>query len=109
LLDRTLPANTIRKAIGVAFMSIGLLSLSMFFLFLVERHDPLALAFEAFSAFTTTGLSVGITPELSPTGKLVVLLTMYTGRIGPLTLALALSRRMETVAVHLPEERVLIG
>lgn len=109
LLDRTLPANTIRKAIGVAFMSIGLLSLSMFFLFLVERHDPLALAFEAFSAFTTTGLSVGITPELSPTGKLVVLLTMYIGRIGPLTLALALSRRMETVAVHLPEERVLIG
>jgi trk/ktr system potassium uptake protein len=109
LLDRSLPTATIRKAIGVAFMSIALVSTMLFMLLLVESHPPLALAFEAFSAFSTTGLSTGITPQLSAPGKLLVLLTMYMGRIGPLTLALALSRRLKAVPVQVPEERVLIG
>jgi trk system potassium uptake protein TrkH len=109
LLDRSLSQATIRKAIGVAFLSIGILSVAIFILFLVETHPPLALAFEAFSAFSTTGLSTGITPELSAPGKLLIILTMYVGRIGPLTLALAISIRTQALRVQLPSERVLIG
>lgn len=109
LLDRTLTPATIRKAIGVVFVSTGMLSLALFLLLLVEPHAPLEIAFEAFSAFSTTGLSTGLTPKLSTPGKLLVLLTMYVGRIGPLTVALAISGRAEAPPVQLPSERVLIG
>jgi len=103
-----LPA-TIRKAVGVAFLSIVIVALALFLLLLVERHAPLDLAFEVFSAFSTTGLSTGITPRLSTSGKLLIALTMYIGRIGPLTLALAVSARTQQAKVQLPSERVLIG
>lgn len=109
LLDRALSPATTRKAIGVAFSSFGLLSVFIFLLLLVERHAPLAIAFEVFGGFSTTGLSTGITPALSPAGKLLVLATMYIGRIGPLTLALAVSGRVHQPQIQLPNERVLIG
>jgi trk system potassium uptake protein TrkH len=109
LLDRALPVATIRKAIGVVFVSSGMLCVALFALLLVEPHPPLDLAFEVFSAFSTTGLSTGVTPKLSTPGKLLIMLTMYVGRIGPLTLALAISGRAESPPVQLPSERVLIG
>jgi trk system potassium uptake protein len=109
LLDRALPDSVVRKAIGVALLSLTIVLVAFFALLLLERHPPLELAFEAVSAFSTTGLSTGITPKLSAPGKLLVAALMFAGRIGPLTLALALSTRSEASAVRLPEERVLIG
>jgi trk system potassium uptake protein TrkH len=110
LMDRALSDATVRKAIGVAFLSLGMLTVALFLLlFLEKNHAPLELAFEVFSAFSTTGLSTGVTPELGSSGKLLILCTMYVGRIGPLTLALALSGRGEPPRVQLPSERVLIG
>jgi trk system potassium uptake protein TrkH len=109
LLDRTLPVGTTRKAVGVVFMSAALLSVALFLLLLLEPHPPLELAFESFSAFSTTGLSTGVTPKLSAAGKVLVLLTMLVGRVGPLTLALAISGRADAPPVQLPNERVLIG
>jgi trk system potassium uptake protein len=109
LLNRSLSLATTRKAVGVAFSSFCLVSLLLFLLLLVEAHPPLEIAFEVFSAFSTTGLSTGITPDLSVAGKVLVLLTMYIGRIGPLTLALALASRTEASRLQLPSERVLIG
>jgi len=81
----------------------------LFLLLLLEPHAPLELAFEVVSAFSTTGLSTGVTPELSTAGKLLITFTMFVGRIGPLTLALALARAAQARAVELPEERVMIG
>jgi trk system potassium uptake protein TrkH len=109
LLDRTVPQPVIRRAIGVAFMSMVLVFVVFFLLLLIEPHAPLALVFETVSAFSTTGLSTGITPQLSTPGKLLVTFTMFIGRIGPLTLALALARAAQSRAVELPEERVMIG
>lgn len=109
LLDRALPAATIRKAIGVSFLAMGIVSIAIFLLLLVEDQPPLDLIFEVFSAFSTTGLSTGVTPRLSPGGKVIIILTMFVGRIGPLTLALAIARKAEPTRVELPPERVLIG
>lgn len=109
LLDRTVPQTVIRRAIGVAFLSMLLVFVIFFLLLVIEAHPPISLALEVVSAFSTAGLSTGITPELSTTGKLVVIFTMFVGRIGPLTLALALARAAQARAVELPEERVLIG
>jgi len=93
----------------VVFVSAVMLSVALFLVLLAEPHGPLDLAFEVFSAFSTTGLSTGVTPRLGTPGKVLVLLTMYVGRVGPLTLALAFSGRAAAPPVQLPHERVLIG
>jgi trk system potassium uptake protein TrkH len=109
LFDRTVPEAVVRRAVGVAFLSTLLIGAVVFLLSIVEPFDTLALLFEATSAFSTTGLSMGITPSLSITGKLLIALTMLFGRVGPLTVALALSTRGRAAAIELPEERVMIG
>ena len=109
LLDRRVPFAVIRRANGVAFMSMVIVFSVFFLLVLFERHEPLSLVFETISAFSTTGLSTGITPTLSTPGKLLVMFTMFIGRIGPLTLALAFARAVQPRTVEPPEERVMIG
>jgi trk system potassium uptake protein TrkH len=109
LLDRAIPMALIRKAMAVAFLSMLIAFGMLFLVLLLEPHEPLALAFEVISAFSTTGLSTGITPELSVAGKLVITLSMFIGRIGPLTLALAVSLPGQERAIELPAERVMIG
>ncbi len=69
----------------------------------------LELLFEAISAFGTVGLSTGITPKLAPLSKITLIILMFVGRVGPLTLALALSRRQQPSRVVFPEGRVIIG
>jgi trk system potassium uptake protein TrkH len=109
LMDRQLASGVARKATGIAFLSLAIVSVGVLVLFLIEKHTPLSLAFEAVSAFSTTGLSTGITPSLSAPGKIVITLLMYVGRIGPLTIALALAAQPGGSRVSLPEERVAIG
>ncbi|MBE3582800.1 MAG: Trk family potassium uptake protein [Limnochordaceae bacterium] len=74
-----------------------------------DRFTLLQLLFETTSAFGTVGLSTGITPELSPAGQLLIILTMFFGRVGPLTVATALAARMRQADIRYPEDRVLIG
>lgn len=109
VLNRTLPDTVIRKAMGVAFLSMSIVMGAFFLLLVLESHPPLDLAFEAVSAFSTTGLSTGITAVLTTPGKLLICLLMFIGRIGPLTLAFALATKAPERAVTLPNERVLIG
>lgn len=108
-LDRRLSSTTVSRAVSTAFISSVVLTVVVLGLFLSEKHPPLALVFEAVSAFATVGLSTGITPELSPWGKLIIIFTMLIGRIGPLTFALAAARRGPTRAAQLPESRLMIG
>jgi trk system potassium uptake protein len=109
LLDRTLPQSMIRKAIGVAFLSMTIVFVAFFLLLLLEPLPPIELAFEVVSAFSTTGLTTGITPKLSVPGKLLITVMMFIGRIGPLTLALAVAAKNPKTLVQLPEERLVIG
>jgi trk system potassium uptake protein TrkH len=109
LMDRQLSPAVTRKATGTAVVSLGIVTLGVLLLFLLEKHTPFALAFEAVSAFSTAGLSTGITASLSVPGKIVITLLMYVGRIGPLTLALAIAAKAESARVSLPEERIAIG
>jgi trk system potassium uptake protein TrkH len=109
LFDRTVPESVIRRAMGVAFLSTAIVAVVVFVLLLTEKQAPLAVLFETVSAFSTTGISTGITPNLTPFGKLVLVFTMLIGRVGPLTMALALSASARLPAYELPEERVMIG
>lgn len=67
------------------------------------------LLYEATSAFGTVGLTLGLTPSLSFMGKIIVLLTMYCGRVGPLTVALALANKKSNNKVKYPEDKILVG
>jgi trk system potassium uptake protein TrkH len=67
------------------------------------------IVYEAFSAFGTVGLTLGLTPELSFIGKIIIALTMYMGRVGPLTLILAISNRKKGGSIRYPEGKILVG
>jgi trk system potassium uptake protein TrkH len=75
----------------------------------MSNHYFLNVLFESTSAFGTVGLSTGITPHLTPLGKLIIIFTMFAGRVGPLTLALAVAMRKEKMEYRYPEERVMVG
>ncbi len=72
-------------------------------------HRWLAVAFEAVSAFGTVGLTTGITPLLTSPGKVVVVLLMFAGRVGPLVLSLQLSRPISPWRVRPPLEDLSLG
>lgn len=112
--DRMLPSATVSKATIFMGKAMGLLVLSTFLLTLTEVNDRqaalpfLRITFESFSAFGTVGLSVGLTSVLSTAGKIVVMCTMFAGRVGLISLSIPLFRDNE-YKVDYPEEEVLIG
>jgi trk system potassium uptake protein TrkH len=110
LLGRRIPVEQVNRALAVTFVSGGLVVFVTLLLCLTEGAEFLTVLFETVSAFGTVGLSMGITPKLSTLGRLLVIFTMYAGRVGPLTLvfALAQSRRPQNGVKHV-EDRVLIG
>jgi trk system potassium uptake protein TrkH len=83
------------------------------FLLTITEHnlnrDFLDLLFEAVSAFGTVGLSMALTPELSVWGKVIITIVMYIGRLGPLTLVLALAQKNDKQKYRYPEEKIMIG
>ncbi len=99
----------IHRALTVIMVSLTFISVIVFILTITEDFRFLNLLFETISAFGTVGLSTGITPDLSVAGRLVVTLTMFVGRLGPLTLAMALIQRQKTTAYNYPEEMIRIG
>jgi trk system potassium uptake protein len=109
VFSRVFSLSQIMKAVSIMSAAVGLIFIATFVMALFENHEFSALLFEAFSAFGTVGLSRGITPELSNVSKVALILTMFGGRIGPLTLMVALARRKEADVLHYPEENILIG
>jgi len=111
LMGRRLSRYTSRKALVLILLAAMLILAALFMMLLTgknEGSDVLALSFELVSAFGTVGLSTGITPDLMPFQKVIVLSLMYIGRLGPMTFALALaSPRVEQVKY--PETELLIG
>ena len=110
LFYRTLPFESVMKAFTVVTLAICIIFLSSFILLFTQPVASMREAlFEVFSAFSTVGLSLGITSKLSSVGKIVIILTMYIGRIGPLTLLYAFSRQKAFGRFEYVEETVMIG
>lgn len=115
---RTIPHAAMDRALSVTLLSWVLISVVLMLLLVTEQgagpHDPaaprfLALLFEAVSAFGTVGLSTGLTASLTSAGKGLVILLMFVGRLGPLTVALAAGQREERGRFRYAEENVMIG
>lgn len=109
LFRRTIPTDIVNKAICVVLLSLGLVFVSSVAISALE-HQPLTeVLFECVSAFGTVGLSRGLTQHLTIPSKLIIITTMFFGRIGPLTLGLAIGQRSKETAYAYPSERVVIG
>jgi trk system potassium uptake protein TrkH len=106
---RKIPDDIVRKATAVFFISIILNFTAITLLCITEDFELKDIMFETVSAFGTVGLSTGITPFLSKSGRIIIILLMFVGRLGPVTLAIAISRQYNKSYYSLPEEKVMIG
>jgi trk system potassium uptake protein TrkH len=117
LFRRTIPDEAITKALALVLLAIILIALALFGLMIVQSPDLahenvrefLGYAFEAFSAFGTVGLSLGATANLNSAGKLIIILLMFVGRVGLLTMAFAIAGRTRRFAPRYAEENIMIG
>lgn len=106
---RRVPAEVQRQAMTVVVMAVamvGLATLAVLAMSTLRLRDAL---FEVISAFATVGLSTGVTAELPPAAQLGVVVLMFMGRVGPVTLATALALRGGQVPYRYPEERPIVG
>jgi len=115
---RTIPKETVQRATGLAAGAVLLLGALLFLLLVTEsqgvrwadREELVRLVFEVQSAFSTVGLSMGVTPELSTAGRLVLVPAMVLGRIGPLiVLAAMAARQRQRVKFRFAHEDVIVG
>lgn len=106
---RQVPQTNQRQALAVALLGIGLVVGSTFLLLLVTPFSFDETLFEATSAFATVGLSTGVTRTMPDTGRVLLIVLMFAGRIGPLTLASALALRERRRSYELPMERTIVG
>ncbi len=110
LFYRTIPQRNYEKAFLIIVISFLLISFFLILILSFENKFTFSeLLFEVVSAFGTVGLSLGITAELSLTSKIVIMVTMFTGRIGPLTLLLAISKKESKAVYDYPEENIMTG
>lgn len=109
IFKRRIPYQVINRAVAILVSAIGFVIAGVLLLGFSEKYSFMEIYFETVSAFGTVGLSTGITPALSDFGKIVVMICMLVGRIGPLTMVLAIRNVQGTRLITYPEERVMVG
>jgi trk system potassium uptake protein TrkH len=119
MFRREVPVSLILKAVAVVFGSTNMVVLITFLISLTEASinptffdssvSSLQVLFEVISAFATVGLSAGITADLSPISQLLLVLTMYTGRVGILVFMAAIAGETRPRSIQYPEETLLVG
>ena len=110
IFHRTVSGDSIRKAIAVVMMFLVVMLTSTLLLSVATNAPFIDVIYETVSATATVGLSRNLTPGLNLMGKLVIIFTMYFGRVGPISLAVALSRKSENQnAISEPTEEINIG
>lgn len=106
---RRIPGAAQRQVLTVAFFGVTLVLIGTLGLMLTSDFGLSPSLFEAVSAFGTVGLSTGITPDLPGAANAILIGLMFLGRVGPLTLAVALALRQHAQRIRYPEERPLVG
>ena len=109
IMERRIPKDLVHRAFAITVYSIGIVSFISFILTITEDAPLNVILFEVISAFATVGMSLGITPDLSPVGKIFISLLMFIGRVGPLTIAFALAKKQNKLPYKYAEEKIIIG
>jgi trk system potassium uptake protein TrkH len=108
---RRINRETVSRGLSILFIALALVIIVTIILSITEAKVFLDIFFETVSAFGTVGLSTGITGDLTPVGKLIISLTMFLGRVGPLTAASAIANRHAGTRdlIRYPEEKIFVG
>ena len=109
MFHKTVPYTVLNRALVIVLFSIFFIFIAFFVLTFTEPFKPMDILFEVFSAFGTVGLSRGITPHLSSIGKAVIVVAMFFGRLGALTISLAIATPRDTYHYDYPKENVMVG
>ena len=110
VFGRRLTKEIVYKAFTIVFIGLSLvIGVTMILSYTEAGASFIDLLYESASALGTAGLTLGLTPNLSPIGKVLIMLMMYIGRVGPLTVMLALTRKRKKSGYKYPEGKILIG
>ncbi len=112
VFGRKIPNTTTKKALSIFFVSIALITVAFSIIILIENNRGIRnedIFFETISAFGTVGLSMGITSQLTVVSKILIILLMFIGRLGPLTIALIVGSKTKHQIIHYIEENVIVG
>lgn len=102
--------QSVKRAFAIICISLMVIGMAILMILFFEKDFTLIqIAFEAFSAFSTVGLSLGITPELSTGSKYVLVFVMFFGRIGLLNLLIGMLKRLHSNSYEYPEENIFIN
>jgi Trk-type K+ transport system membrane component len=109
IFHRTIDPNAISRAFAIMFFSFVILGAGTFTIYMIEPHiSMLKIAFECFSAFGTVGLSLGITPLLTAASKMILVLLMFSGRMGTITLLMVFISRPKSRPYSYPSDTIII-
>lgn len=110
LFQREVADQSVRRAFAIITLSLVVISLSVFFVAAFDGEKGLLpIAFESISAYGTVGLSMGITSQLTGASKLVLVITMFIGRVSMLTILIAVLRKVKYMKYRYPKEEILIN
>ena len=110
LFGRRLSKELVYRAFAILIISFCLVVVVTMLLCITQpKEEFIDLLYEATSAFATVGLTTGVTQRLNFIGKIIIMITMYFGRVGPLTVALALTNKRKNKGYRYPETKILIG
>ena len=109
IFKRTIPNTVIFRAMAVILLAGLSIGISTILLSVIENHAFIDLLFEEISAFATVGLSRGITSELTPWGKVIIIFSMFIGRVGILTFMVAFAQRIDSHKYKYPEETIMVS
>ena len=109
IYNRRFEKQIVYKAFTITMLAAGLIILVTTLLLIIEDFQFIDALFETVSAFGTVGLSTGITGELSDISRVLITVTMFAGRVGPLTLAVAIGEKQRKGTYHYPTEKVMVG
>jgi Trk-type K+ transport system membrane component len=109
VFHREIKSKLVRQAFAVMLLSFLVIGLAIFLiLFFDPEQKPIQVAFEVFSAFSTVGLSLNLTPELNTSSRIIIIFTMFLGRVGTFTLIAAMVTKVHTHHYRYPAENIII-
>jgi trk system potassium uptake protein TrkH len=115
IFKRRISSEIIQKSFILGCLAVAFVSAMTFLILIIEGKDFIRTLFEVVSAFATCGLSAAVGTPLSfssfftPLGKLLIILTMFVGRLGPLTIAIAVMEENGAEKFHYAEDKVIVG
>ena len=109
IFNRRLDWEIMNRALAILVLAITYVIVIIMLMLIAESFSPEEIMFEVISAFGTVGLTLGITPDLTTFSKLLLIITMFIGRLGPMTFALAIGETKKKALSKYPKENILVG